>query len=78
MPYPENPADCPKLVAWRDGHEYGRRDGDIDTCMECPHRKMCVGAEISQMGNTLQAIQETLKETPRPLSRLAQVVLKTG
>jgi hypothetical protein len=78
MPYPENPADCPKLEAWRDGQEYGRRDGDIGTCMDCPHQRMCVGSEISQMGNALENIQETLKETPRPLSRLAQVVLKTG
>ena len=78
MPYPDHPADCPKLEAWREGREYGKRDGDVGSCIECPHQEICVGSEISLMNNVLVDIRSTMKDTPKPIGRLAKALLKVN
>lgn len=79
MPYPDHPSDCPKLEAWRDGKEYGVQEvGGVGKCIECPHRDICVGSEISLVGTMLVDIQTTLKETPSPLDRIENQLLKAN
>jgi len=68
MPYPDSPADCPKLKAWKGGHSL---QGNVGPCSECPHVADCAGEEISQMGKlvrSLKDLRETLGDTPVPLA----------